>query len=555
MKNSHQQGLIEIRLLIVMVAGLIVIGGSGAAYAYEEHRAISNKVAQAARLSDVGSHSDAIELLELAQQSWLVDSLGVKKAEIKNELEEAELRKQHQAIYLKSLGKLEATDWNDAITLLREIPGNSFYHDKALHKIEESNRRIVEEELDAERAARQIAEQVAAQQEEARKVAEQEAQQEEQARKEAERVAAREVEARRVAERVAAREEKLRKLAERNAAREEASRRVAEQKAREETIKGAREVAARKEAEQRAAQERLARERQQREAEAQRTLAGQQGRAWILELARTHPLIKAVISGELKFYIEPLPSYAGVGVSNAVDAIGRDLSSWRPYGASVRRVYDGNDADLTISWIRDYGSHTLGQSIVRVHIKVGLGRNNCVGDWSAFDANTVKKVLWHELGHSMGYGHSSNPNNVMYYQTTTRFVVEQVVSELIPGGWYYTLPLCQAGAYSYTFESDNSSTGFNLLVIPVGVDPKKFSSGDGKFYAGCGKESVYRFSGVCNVASGARVYVTNLSRSNAIRFNGKIVRTTTPPWPDMDWDQTEFQYDSATLMRYRALFQ
>ena len=210
MKKGHQQGFIEIRLLIVMVAGLVVIGGSGAAYAYEEHRAISNKVAQAERLSDVGSHSDAIELLELAQQSWLVDSLGVKETEIKNELEEAELRKQHQAIYLKSLGKLEATDWNDAITLLQEIPGNSFYHDKALHKIEESNRRIVEEELDAERAARQIAEQVAAQQEEARKVAEQEAQQEEQARKKAERVAAREVEARRVAERVAAREGKSR---------------------------------------------------------------------------------------------------------------------------------------------------------------------------------------------------------------------------------------------------------------------------------------------------------------------------------------------------------
>ena len=457
---------------------------------------------------------------------------------------------------MQALQKLEATVWTDAIAVLQAIPENSFYHQKALQKIEESNRRIIEEELVVERAARQLAEQSAEQQEEARKLAEREAEQEQQARKDAERVAAKQKEARRVAEQVATQAEEARRAAELVAAREEEARKVAEQKAGQEAIKRALAESARNKAEQRAALERLAKEQQQRATESQTLLAEQREQARVLELAKTNPLIKAVISGELKFYIEPLPSYAGAGVSSAVESMAGDFSSWEPYGlATVRRVYDENDADLTVSWIRDYGPHTLGQSIRRFHIKVGLGTSNCEGDWSAFDANTVKKVLWHELGHSMGYGHSSNPGNVMYYQTATRFVVEQEVSLVISGGWSYWFLLCDSGAYSYSFEADNPSTGFDIFVIPPGVDAKSFATAGGSFYVGCGKESVYRYSGSCTVANGARIHISNNSRTTALRLDGLIVNKSSPPWPDMTWDSSAYQYDRATLMRYRELFQ
>ena len=547
----RQKGVIHIAVVMAMAAGVIGISGAGAAYAYVEHKDVSDRIARAERLSDAGSHSEAIDLLEQTRISWLVDTIGVKRAEISSDLQEAKVRKQHQDIFLRSLDKLEATDWNVAITLLQDIPDGSFYHDKAPRKIEESKRRLVEQELDAERIARREAEHVAAQQEEARQRAEQVAAKEVAARKEAERVAAREEEARKLAERVAAEEEEARKAAEQVAAQEEEARRfaiqvaaqqdqarkLAEQQAGEERV-------AREEAERRATQERLAKEQQERQAE----------KARVLELAKTNPLIKAAVSGELKFYIDPLPYYAGTGVSSAVESAARDFSSWKPYGATLRRVYNSSEADLTIAWIKDYGSHIIGESIVRIHIKVGLGRNNCVGEWSAFDPNTVHKVLWHELGHSMGYRHSNDPNNVMYYQTATRFVVEQEVSEVVSGGWYYYFPLCEAGAYSYSFESDSSYSGFDLFVIPPGLDPKSISSGGGRVYVGCGKENVVRYSGSCNVDSGAKVYIGNNSRSSAIRLEGEIVNTTSPPWPDMTWDSSAFQYDAARLTRYRELF-
>ncbi len=506
-------------VLAAIVAALVVLGGFGVAYAYADND-ISDKIARAQYLSNEGNHTEAIKLLEVTQRSWPVDSIGVKEAALIKELEQARLRKQHQEIYLQALDKLKATEADDGITLLQEIPDNSFYYHMAIQK-------IVEEELDAERAARQLAEQVATQEEQARKVAEQVAEQEREARKQAEQAAA----------------------------RGEEARQVAEQKARDQVIKRVREEAARREAEQRVAEERLARQQQQREAEYQMTLAEAQERARVSEIARANPLIKSVISGELKFYIEPLPPYAGTGVSNAVDSVARNFSTWNPYGASIRRVDNSRDADLTVSWVRDYGSEVLGQSIVRVHIKVGLGRNNCKGEWRAFDADTVNKILWHEIGHSMGYGHSTNPNNVMYYQTTTRFEVEQEISEMIPAGYAYTFPLCDSGTYSYSFESENEKAGFDIFVIPPGADSKNISTGGGRVYTGCGKENMLSYSGSCNVDSGARIYIANKSSSAALPMEGQIINRTNPPWPDMTWDQTEFQYDSAMLMRYKELFQ
>ena len=154
----------------------------------------------------------------------------------------------------------------------------------------------------------------------------------------------------------------------------------------------------------------------------------------------------------------------------------------------------------------------------------------------------------------MGYGHSTNPNNVMYYQTATRFEVEQEISELIPAGYSYAFPLCDSGTYSYSFESENRNAGFDVFIIPPGVDPKSVSAGGGRIYAGCGKENMLSYSGSCDGGSGARIYIANKSSSAALPMEGQIINRTNPPWPDMTWDPTEFQYDNATLMRYRELF-
>ena len=356
-------------------------------------------------------------------------------------------------------------------------------------------------------------------------------------------------------------EESKRGIVEEKLEKEQVSRGAAEQKAGQETQarkmaegKTIEEASKRAAAEQTATNERLAKEQQQREATFQKERAGQEEKARILELAKTQPMIRAIVNGELKFYIYPLPSYAATGVSTVVEDTATDLSSWSPYGAKITRVYNSNGADITISWIRDYGSEILGQAIFRAHLEVGLGSNNCLADWRAFDSRTVKKILWHELGHSMGYGHSNNPNNIMYGVMDTRFEIESEISKVIPGGYFIAQPLCGDGGYSYGFQTDNPTTGFNLFVLPPGVDPKSFSEESSLSYSGCGAKRMQSYPGSCVVASGAKIYIENTSFSDAIKLSGKVINTDQSSWPDMTWDKDVYQYDTGELTKVWNLF-
>ena len=285
-------------------------------------------------------------------------------------------------------------------------------------------------------------------------------------------------------------------------------------------------------------------------------------KAKVLELAKTHPLIQAIVTGELKFYIEPPPGYAGEGTSSAVDDVAREFSSLSLYNAKVRRVYNSADADLTVTWIRDYGSHVVGQAIFGSHVKVGLGRNSCAGEWMAFDGSTIKKILWHELGHSMGYGHSRNANNIMYERIDTQFVADWEISEVIASGKYYTFPICGAGTYYYSFETGDPDHSFDIFVLPPGTNPKSISAGNGRAYTDCGKQNMRRYSNSCTVSEGSKIYITKTSpleiirfwRSDAIQVSGQIVDQNTLPWPDTEWDERAFRYDSAQLRKYHNLF-
>ena len=330
---------------------------------------------------------------------------------------------------------------------------------------------------------------------------------------------------------------------------EEAQKR-AQQEAEAEKKRAEEEAAALREAVRIEAEAKAAAER---DAEAEKKRAEQAAeeaeKRRIISLGKTNPMIQALITGELRFYFTDVPYYAGPGVADAVEQIAEVLSDWRPYhDVSVRRVYRESDADLVVAWVKNYGSHTVGEAIYKSHIKVGLGRDNCYSDWQAFDASTVKKILWHEIGHSMGYNHSNDPSNIMYFQTNTVFHTEQNISENIAAGWSITYPFCDSGIYWYSFESDNSYYGFDLYVLrPGGDDPTSA-------YSNCGSENVIRISESCTVESGASIFFTPSSYRNNVVLTGEISSLEYPQWTDMDWDDSARQYRESDMEYYRSVF-
>jgi len=122
----------------------------------------------------------------------------------------------------------------------------------------------------------------------------------------------------------------------------------------------------------------------------------------IIEKARTNPVLQGIIDGTLDFYIEPIPAYYKVpGIHGAVEDIASSLDRTF-YGVDIRRTYSIGSADIVISWVKDFGSSKLGHATFKKFVEVELGSDKCWGAWQPYDTNTIKKVMWHEIGHSLG---------------------------------------------------------------------------------------------------------------------------------------------------------
>jgi len=79
-----------------------------------------------------------------------------------------------------------------------------------------------------------------------------------------------------------------------------------------------------------------------------------------------------------------------------------------------------NEANVWVTWvIRDLGEGVLGHAnLGKGVVEVALGSYGCDGSFQLFDVDTVEYVMTHELGHSLGFGHASNPESIMYPSTS-----------------------------------------------------------------------------------------------------------------------------------------
>ena len=500
------------------IAGIALVCCVATIYSFMAYRDVVNKIAASEEFTDLEDYGRAITILESAKASWIVKSFGVKRVII-DELSTAVATRAVDKTHLEDGIDVGIDDLSDGISKLSEIARDSHYFDQAQIKIGEFRIQFLERGLNTANDKKRIAEEEIERLLILNNALETTLSEETESKIEAESAAT---------------------LANKRADQEAAAKRSAQQQAAEQ-----KEIAQ---------EEAAAKELAQQEATAQAALAEQREKDRILVLANTHPMIQAVVSGELKFYFEPLPWYAATGVSAGVEEIAQSLSKWDPYNATMRRVNSASDADLVVAWVKDYGTHVLGESIYRSHIKVGLGTENCQSDWMAFDPNTVKRVLWHEIGHSMGYSHSPDPTNVMYHLTSTHFYVEQDISESIASGWYMTFPLCGLGEYWYSFESDSTYEGFDIYVLPPGEDAAAVYSGDGLVYADCGTAGIANYRNSCNVGYGASIYISPTHYYNGVTVTGEVIALDEPVWPVMTWDESVFEYEDTDLLYYYDLF-
>ena len=127
---------------------------------------------------------------------------------------------------------------------------------------------------------------------------------------------------------------------------------------------------------------------------------------------------------EYKVYINEQPD--GLPIDH-VSTLENSFSFWEKYtnliandGKKVDIRFNTTgiqgEANIWITWVvRNMGEGVLGHATLgKGVIEVAIGGYGCDGSFQLLDADTVEYVMTHELGHSIGLNHATNPDNIMY---------------------------------------------------------------------------------------------------------------------------------------------
>ena len=74
------------------------------------------------------------------------------------------------------------------------------------------------------------------------------------------------------------------------------------------------------------------------------------------------------------------------------------------------------EVNVWVTWVvRNLGEGVLGHANLGKGVaEVAIGGYGCDGSFQLFSTNTVEEIMTHELGHSLGFAHSDDPDRIMY---------------------------------------------------------------------------------------------------------------------------------------------
>ncbi|NIM25339.1 MAG: matrixin family metalloprotease [Nitrosopumilaceae archaeon] len=86
-------------------------------------------------------------------------------------------------------------------------------------------------------------------------------------------------------------------------------------------------------------------------------------------------------------------------------------------------IREKHEANVWVTWVvRDLGQGVLGHAnFGKGIVEVTLGDYNCDGSFQLYDVSTVQKIMTHELGHSIGLPHVTDPDNIMYQSMSPKY--------------------------------------------------------------------------------------------------------------------------------------
>jgi hypothetical protein len=208
-------------------------------------------------------------------------------------------------------------------------------------------------------------------------------------------------------------------------------------------------------------------------------------------------------------YVESLPSDVDPTYQRAVsDAI----AYWHQrLGSSLfHQTATAAEADVQVSWVKEWAGERAGMTADRRVVLVGLGDSNCLGRWRAYAYDTVKQIAIHELGHVLGMQHSPNPADPMYPVLTPKYDLMVDEDKVIPAGWAQFLPSCGHDNPSRVEIELASDREVDLFVVPSSDSYQRLLAGQAfSYYPDCSRQKVRAASIRCTVPVGGGVVLQN----------------------------------------------
>ena len=166
--------------------------------------------------------------------------------------------------------------------------------------------------------------------------------------------------------------------------------------------------------------------------------------------------------------------------------------------------------------------------------------------------------MWQEIGHALGYDHTSDENNVMYPKLDTRYEYEYDETITLRDGWWKPIVFCSSGEMYYSTERVSSIGGYKIYVIPPDTSPEGVITDLEEFYTDCSayEDTYTAFSKTCNVERGSHLMLYNPSLLFGLEGDIKIKIRDTESRRDLSttFDSNNMYYTQEYLNYVRELF-
>lgn len=176
-------------------------------------------------------------------------------------------------------------------------------------------------------------------------------------------------------------------------------------------------------------------------------------------------------------YVQPAPVWAPY----ANNLIPSAINYWEGTG-DVKFSYSSepDTGAIMVKWLKEPDSKFVGYTVGRT-AKIALGDSRCEGVWHPYDTDFITAILTHELGHTLGFGHSQNIGDIMYPVISgERYAALNQTFVLGPNGsaFVHVCTFSHTSTFHYTVKSSDTKNNLSVFFVPSKMEYAKFTRGE-----------------------------------------------------------------------------